>query len=97
MCLDLLLHLYLFMMAFLLVEFGAKAMEFLSILRLLMTFPGYTLPFPLLVVETLSVLLLPPLNVLVLRLDLVQQSCLRLTGGTKGTYHRGQKVARLVD
>lgn len=50
-------------MALLLIELGSEAMELLSILRLLVAFPGQALSFALLVVKSLSMLLLPPLNI----------------------------------
>ncbi len=54
MSLNLLLHLYLLRMAFLLVEFGPKTVEFLGILGLLVRLSRDSFASPFFVVEPMS-------------------------------------------
>lgn len=55
-------------MTLLLVQLGPQAAQVLGILRLFVRFTGLALADALVVVEPLTVLLLPALNILVLRL-----------------------------
>ena len=66
---DLLLHLNLLSMPLLLEEFSSQPSELLGILRLLVAFTSESFALALFVVEASSMLLRPPLNILVLRLD----------------------------